>query len=331
MLRWQFAVLTLASLLGCAAETGPEPVAADATVTATDPAISGDGLRKLQTGHLPNAVQVHPRVISGGLPEGDAGYRELRELGVKTIISVDGAKPDVAAASRHGLRYVHLPHGYDGIPSERARELAKAVRDLEGPVYIHCHHGKHRSPAAASVACVTAGLVEPARALEILELAGTSRDYRGLYQAADAARPLEAAVLQELEVEYRQIAPVPPMADAMVQIEHTHEHLRQIAAAGWQTPADHPDLVPAHEALLMQEHFTELLRTDESRQQPEAFRQMLQESESAARELTELLKQQVTRAADLEAVAERITTNCKLCHRQFRDNPLRQEIPAGSR
>jgi protein tyrosine phosphatase (PTP) superfamily phosphohydrolase (DUF442 family) len=281
-------------------------------------------------------VQVHPRVVSGGLPASDAAFAELSELGVKTIISVDGAKPDVEAAARRGLRYVHLPHGYDGIPGERARELAKAVRELEGPVYIHCHHGRHRSPAAASVACVMAGLVDPARALEILELAGTSRDYRGLYQSAADARPLEAALLEALEVEFREVAPVPPMADAMVQIEHTHEHLLQIAAAGWRTPADHPDLVPAHEALLMQEHFTELLRTDEVEQQPEAFRRMLVESEMSARELTQLLKQQasdpaqVTPLGEVAARAERITANCQACHQQFRDNPQPQEIPPGA-
>jgi protein tyrosine phosphatase (PTP) superfamily phosphohydrolase (DUF442 family) len=341
MLRLSFAVLTIGTLLGCARDDDSDPAAADASPEQASNATSAsaatdEGIRPVATVHLPNVVQVHPRVISGGLPASDAAFAELSGLGVKTIISVDGARPDVEAAARHGLRYVHLPHGYDGIPDERARELAKAVRELEGPVYIHCHHGKHRSPAAASVACVTAGLIEPVRALEILELAGTSRDYRGLYESADKARLLETALLEELEVEFREVAPVPPMADAMVQIEHTHEHLQQIAAAGWHTPADHPDLVPPHEALLLQEHFTELLRTDEVRQQPQAFRRMLEESETAARELTELLKLQAadparaTSSAELAAHADRIAANCKACHRQFRDNPLPHETPAGA-
>ena len=109
-------------------------------------------LKKLPARHLPNALQVHLQVISGGQPEGEAGFAELKGLGIKTIISVDGAKPDLELAKKFGLRYVHLPHGYDGIPEERVEELAKAVRDLPGPIYIHCHHGKHRSPAAASAA-----------------------------------------------------------------------------------------------------------------------------------------------------------------------------------
>src|SRR5262245_48277837 len=124
--------------------------------------------RKLAALHLPCAIEIHPQVISGGLPEGEAAFQDLAALGIKTIISVDGATPDVATAKKHGLRYVHLPHGYDGISAARAAELAKAVRDLPGPIYIHCHHGKHRSPAAAAVACVAAGLTDASDAELIL-------------------------------------------------------------------------------------------------------------------------------------------------------------------
>jgi hypothetical protein len=67
------------------------------------------------------------------------------------------------------------------VPEDRIKELAKAVRELEGPVYIHCHHGKHRSPAASAVACVAAGLIAPQSALAILEAAGTSSADRPLF------------------------------------------------------------------------------------------------------------------------------------------------------
>src|SRR4051794_27773883 len=74
---------------------------------------------------LPHAFRVSDRIYSGGSPDGEAGFAELERLGVKTIISVDGARPDVDAATRHGIRYVHLPVGYDGIPRERVLELSK--------------------------------------------------------------------------------------------------------------------------------------------------------------------------------------------------------------
>ena len=127
-------------LAGCISQNesvAPASTSEQASVTDAFP-------HKLTTAHLPNAVQIHQKVISGGQPEGEAGFAELARLGIKTVISVDGARPDVATAQSFGLRYVHLPHGYDGIPSERALELAKAVREFDGPIYIHCHHGKQR-------------------------------------------------------------------------------------------------------------------------------------------------------------------------------------------
>lgn len=252
-------------------------------------------------------------------------------MGVKTIISVDGAKPDVETAARFGLRYVHLPYGYDGVPDNRVKELAKAVRELDGPIYIHCHHGKHRSPAGASVACVSAGLLPRAEGLAVLTLAGTSPNYRGLYESAREAKPLEAALLDELEVEFRETVEVPALAEAMVAIEHTHDLLKAIAAAGWQTPVDHPDLEPAHEALLLREHFTELQRVEYEQRDSEEFQTLLHDSEQAAQQLEGLLRKweasetHAAAPAQLTALANHIDANCASCHQQFRDVPLSEK------
>jgi protein tyrosine phosphatase (PTP) superfamily phosphohydrolase (DUF442 family) len=99
---------------------------------------------------LHNVFPITDKFYSGSCPEGEAGFGSLRALGVRTVISVDGARPDVELARKHGLRYVHLPIGYDGVPRQQALRIARAVRDLPGPVYLHCHHGKHRGPVTAS-------------------------------------------------------------------------------------------------------------------------------------------------------------------------------------
>lgn len=311
-----------------AGSTEPSTTTTDATARAAKP--STPAPRKLAVAYLPNAVQIHTKVISGGLPEGDAAFNELKELGIKTIISVDGATPDVATAARYRLRYVHLPHGYDGIPQERVRQLAKAVRELDGPIYIHCHHGKHRSPAAATVACVSAGLLPADVAVSVLKLAGTSPNYRGLYRSAEDAQRLEDALLDELNFEFREIVTVPPLAEAMVALEHTDDHLKAAAAAGWQTPADHPDIDPAHEALLLGEHFTELLRVDEIQAESEDFQQLLRDSESAARQLHAALRawQPITGESpptEVNVAYQRVATNCKTCHKNHRDVPLAEK------
>ncbi len=237
-LRWNAGLcLGLACLAGC----GHRPISPPTEATEGG---SQSWPQRLAAKHLPNSLRIHERVISGGLPAGEHAFAELRELGVRTIVSVDGARPDVALAAKFGLRYVHLPHGYDGIPQSRVAELAKAVRDLESPIYIHCHHGKHRSPAAAAVACVASGLTPPSSAMSILELAGTSPKYRGLFEAVEHAQPLEAEFLQKLQVEFPEIAQLPPLAEAMVVLEQVHDRVAAIARAGWRAPAEHPDLDP---------------------------------------------------------------------------------------
>ena len=286
---------------------------------------------KIDEPALPNAYRLHERVITGGQPAGEPAFAALQQLGVKTIISVDGAKPEVLLAKKYGLRYVHLPHGYDGVPAERAKELAKAVRDLPGPIYIHCHHGHHRSPAAAMVACVGAGLLTPDHALAVLRTAGTSENYRGLYQSAESARRLDDALLDELQVEFPETAEIPPIADAMIAIEHTHDHLQALAANRGRTLEQQPDLSAAHEALLLREHYNELARTDEIESQPAGFRTLLAESEAKALTLERLLTDwQQAGASDPppEAIGQAfavVTQSCAACHQAYRDVPLREK------
>ena len=286
---------------------------------------------KLKSAHLPNAIQIHEKVISGGLPDGEEAFQELQDLGIKTIISVDGAKPDLELAKKHGLKYVHLPHSYDGVPEQRGYELAKAVRDFEGPIYIHCHHGKHRSPAAAAVACITAGLIEPAMASSILQLAGTNPNYRGLYESAQSAQKLDATVLDALKADFPESAELTPMAETMVHLEHTQDRVKMIAAAGWKSPASHPEIIPAQEVLLLKEHFTELLRAEGAAKETEGFQAMLRESESAANDLETALTNWSDSGAALpipDALPmsfEKIAKNCVACHTQYRDVPLSEK------
>jgi protein tyrosine phosphatase (PTP) superfamily phosphohydrolase (DUF442 family) len=309
---WIYAWLIVALALGSLA-LAQEPVAPTPL------------LKRISSDSLPNALQLNARLISGGLPDGEEAFAQLRELGVKTIISVDGATPDVATAQKYGLRYVHLPHGYDGISPDRSMELAKAIRDLPGPVYLHCHHGKHRSPAAAATACRTLGWLDEKQADEVLVLAETSPHYLGLFAAVREAKPLEPAKLDELQVEFHATVPLPEVAEAMVAMEQHFDRLEQFAAADWQPLARHPDLKPDHEALLLREQFTELLRTDTVRAEPTAYREQLQKGEAIAKQLEELLREKSTpqRSATAASQLKALKANCTQCHRQYRDLPER--------
>src|SRR3954447_12320595 len=99
--------LPFALLLGGLAFLAGVDRAPDRPAPASFPAVAVEGIE--------NAHRLTDKVIAGAAPEGDASFESLRKLGIKTIITVDGATPDVAAAHRHGLRYVHLPIGYDDV------------------------------------------------------------------------------------------------------------------------------------------------------------------------------------------------------------------------
>src|SRR5579863_6419147 len=59
-------------------------------------------LRALGDARLLNAHWLTPRVLAGAQPEGAAGFKDLAALGVRTVISVDGARPDVELARQAG-------------------------------------------------------------------------------------------------------------------------------------------------------------------------------------------------------------------------------------
>ncbi len=282
-------------------------------------------LEKLTLEYLPNAIRIHSRVISGGLPADERAFQQLQSLGVKTLISVDGAEPNVSLAHQFGMRYVHLPHGYDGISEDRLKELAKALQELEGPIYIHCHHGQHRSPAAAAAGCIAAGLIDPTSGLELLRRAGTNPNYRGLFRVVSQAQPLPTAELDRLQIDFVERAKVPPLAAAMVALEHTFDNLKQLSRNRWQSSAAHPDLESTHEGLLLREHFVEMLRTEETTRRPEGYRQMLRDAQQLAAELETAVGQVKTgdsaRDPLLHAtrLLESLSANCRDCHAQFRD------------
>ena len=281
---------------------------------------------KIETPGLHNVYRLTDSLYSGSSPEGDDGFRSLQELGVKTIISVDGARPDVERARQHGLRYVHLPIGYGGVPEPQALRLARAVRDLPGPVYLHCHYGKHRGPAAAAVVqrCLDAKCSAD-HALAWLRQAGTDPQYTGLYAAPLKFRTLTAEQLDRVPAEFPETAPVTALAELMVAIDARWDHLKQVRAAGWQAPPRHPDIDPAHEARQLAEGYRASGRSSEVQQRPDEFRRWLAESEAAATELEEVLRAGKRQGAMDGPAAEkafrRSSAACTRCHAKYRDVP----------
>jgi protein tyrosine phosphatase (PTP) superfamily phosphohydrolase (DUF442 family) len=285
------------------------------------PAASADPV-PLDAPGLHNLYRVSDRLYSGGSPEGDAGFAALARLGVKTVVSVDGATPDVAAAKRHGLRYVHLPLGYDGIPRDRVLALAKVARDLPGPVYVHCHHGKHRGPAAVAVIQLCTDLAwDAAKAEAWLTTAGTDPRYTGLTGLPRSLTPPDAAELARAPADWPAVAKVADLTRVMVSVDERWDHLKLVKAAGWTVPTAHPDVDPPHEAVQLGEHYREAGRLGDVKRRGAEFVRQLGEAESAAGELERALRATPVDAGRAAAEFARSAAACTNCHDRFRDRP----------
>ncbi len=210
---------------------------------------------------LRNVVAFNRELISGSVPEGAAGFESLVALGIKTIISVDGATPDLARAGAVGLRIVHLPIGYDGFDDARKAELVRAVRDLAKPIYIHCHHGKHRSAAAAGAIAVSLGWFSQAQAAARMKVSGTAAGYPGLWSCVANSAVMSNAQIDAARDEFPAITRGSNLVDAMVELDEILDRLKHGQPSGVIASSAESDSVNAHSPLADASLLADRLRT----------------------------------------------------------------------
>ncbi len=192
----------------------------------------------------------------GALPESSEDFDFLRKAGVKTVITVDRAKPDETKADSMGLRYVRIPIGYDGIPKKAALDFLKLLRtpEIQGPYYLHCHGGKYRSGAMAAIYRIGVNHWSNDSALaEMTHYAGDEK-YLGLIKSVQKFKsPSEKDLVK---YKYDPNAPIPamPLADQMGDIQRLWKALQKLAKSG-----DEKDEMKGM-AIGLQEHFAEIYR-----------------------------------------------------------------------
>ena len=71
-------------------------------------------------------ASVNDRLYCGSAPESEAHFMYLNQIGIKSIISVDGARPQLEQATALGMKYVHIPYSYDKVVKEQQLKLVKA-------------------------------------------------------------------------------------------------------------------------------------------------------------------------------------------------------------
>lgn len=238
----------------------------------------------------------------------------LAEAGVRTLVSVD-ALPSPPSPAGHVLRRVHLPLAYDGISARQADALLVAWRDCPRPIYIHCHHGRHRGPAAAVTVLRRLGRIDADRGRALLEQCGTSLAYLGLWKAVIDARPVGAELLGRLRGDLLETQPVGSMSQAMATLDRGWERLRISAANGWTAPEDHPDLAPLADAAAVTDHLRQIATL--SRDRPEGFKWTLNQLVAGATRLEAALLQGDHQMA--HRIRVWMDVGCTSCHSGHRD------------
>ena len=112
----------------------------------SDPAFSNINIR--------NFGKMDNRLFRGAQPN-ESDYKDLKTLGVKTVIDLtdspkDYEKRDVEAL---GMRYVNIPMSDSSYPkAEQINAFLKLVNDSStGTMYIHCAGGRHRTGVMGAV------------------------------------------------------------------------------------------------------------------------------------------------------------------------------------
>ncbi|HJM39901.1 MAG TPA: sulfur transferase domain-containing protein [Planctomycetota bacterium] len=263
---------------------------------------------------LPQLLQLSESVFTGGQPVGP-GFLALSELGVQTLVNVDGAQPNLAAARAAGLTYFHIPLDYGGISTEAARSLERLAKEAGGPFYIHCHHGKHRGPAAAALVMQALGEGDFNRAHRALRTASTSLDYPGLWESVENWKPAPSgSPFPELVA----AASVDGFQSGMAQIDRIWDRVKLIRAANWKAPERHPDLSPERETQIFREAlFLCFQETEEPMVKDPQFNSVALKAISFSRNLQAGVTQGDFDLA--ESSFQGAKQSCKSCHRSYRE------------
>ena len=283
-----------------------------------------DGTRYLPGDAIPagegveNVIVFSKNILSGSEPEGEAGLDALAALGVKSIVSVDAKRPDIELAEARGMRYVHVPLKYDGIDGPQRVAIAKALEDLPKPIYVHCHHGKHRGPAAAAIGLVCLGEIDADEAVALMRTAGTSENYDGLYGDVGSAMKLGANVIEAADMPPAHVE-VTGLPATMVEINQSFKEIRLIAENGWQTPSDHPDIELDHAAPRLPDLFRALadeLDLPKNAHVDAGYRDLMRRSAEDAAALEAAITSRDWTLAD--ELRESVAQSCVRCHETYR-------------
>jgi protein tyrosine phosphatase (PTP) superfamily phosphohydrolase (DUF442 family)/cytochrome c556 len=276
---------------------------------------------------LHNVYRLSSDIISGSEPHGEAALEDIAKMGVKTVLSVDGKVPDVATAEKYGLRYVHVPIQYKGITDDQIAKIAKTFRELDGPFYVHCFHGKHRGPAAAAIGRVALDGASREEALaEMRQWCGTSSKYEGLYRTIASKDVPTAAETAKFAFDFESAHKFEGTRTAMIPMGRHWDNITALKKHGWKVDPAHPDIDPLQEATQLHQLFSACQNMPDTATYADDYHGWMQASFDGSAELVKFLTDCRAETCTPEEVSKELTAaydivskSCTECHKAYRD------------
>ena len=108
---------------------------------------------------LPNFHTVAPGITRGAAPT-EAGLKQLKAMGIKTIIDLRIAprtvKKEGIEARALGFQWINLPMGGDPPTTREVSTLLATLKQApQSPVFVHCQHGADRTGCMIGIYRVT--------------------------------------------------------------------------------------------------------------------------------------------------------------------------------
>ncbi len=96
--------------------------------------------------------RVAPGVFRGAQPRPE-GYRTLKEMGIRTVISLRFHHGEAKAVEEAGMRSIELPMStFDEVDVETVHKVVALMADpANQPVFVHCAHGQDRTGIVIAV------------------------------------------------------------------------------------------------------------------------------------------------------------------------------------
>lgn len=184
--------------------------------------------KSVQLGQL-DAIRVADDLFCGPQPRTAQDFAALKAQGIQTVIGLDGVVPNAQLARQAGLKYVHLPVGFNQA-EQQVPALLATLKSAKGPCYLHCRYGRPRTPAmVAMVAQVRYGWNQ-AQASEWAKQAGVGESYQGLAASLASFRPPAADAVRQAKVPSGP-AKTTPLVHTMAALLDDWEPIRKAAAA----------------------------------------------------------------------------------------------------